>query len=77
MSSKCVLRKFECFHTVANPPTASNAKLDSLSADGRVVTYSCDSALYELQGSSSIEYDEGSGWPDAPECKGKLLCSNN
>ncbi len=61
------------FFTVANPPTASNAKLDSLSADGSVATYSCDSALYELKGSSSIEYDDGSGWPDAPECKGKFF----
>ncbi len=37
--------------------------------NGRVATYSCDSALYELEGSSSIIYDEENGWPDAPTCK--------
>ncbi len=50
------------------PPT-SNADLDGLSMNGRVATYSCDSALYELEGSNSIIYDEKNGWPDAPTCK--------
>ncbi len=57
---------------IESPPT-SNANLDGLSEDGRVATYSCDSALYELEGGSSIGYDEESGWPDAPTCKG-ILC---
>ncbi len=56
---------------IESPPT-SNANLDGLSEDDRVATYSCDSALYELEGSNSISYDEENGWPDAPTCKGRV-----
>ncbi len=55
---------------IISPPSGAN--MDGLSEDGRVATYSCDSALYELEGSSSIIYDEENGWPDAPTCKGSL-----
>ncbi len=53
-------------------PPISNANLDGLSEDGRFAAYSCDSALYELEGSTSISYDEENGWPDAPTCKGSV-----
>ncbi len=52
------------------PPPTSDANLDDLSEDGRLAIYSCDSALYELEGSCSIVYDDENGWPDAPACKG-------
>ncbi len=55
---------------IRSPPSDGN--LDGLSEDGRFATYSCDSALYELEGSSSIIYDEENGWPDAPTCQGSL-----
>ncbi len=62
-----------CSLAIESPPT-SNANLDGLSEDGRFATYSCDSALYELEGSTSIGYDEENGWPDAPACKGMCVC---
>ncbi len=55
-----------------SPPPASNANLNGLIGDGRIATYSCDSALYELDGSCSIEFEVEGGWPTAPEYKGKI-----
>ncbi len=60
-----------CSLAIESPPT-SDANLDGLSEDGSVAIYSCDSALYELEGSTSIGYDEENGWPDAPTCKSSV-----
>ncbi len=63
-------------HLAIESPPTSNANLDGLSEDGRFAAYSCDSALYELEGSCSIGYDEENGWPDAPTCKGSVCVCN-